>query len=88
MPLFLGLPLFIDEGDPFVDLNTGMSGLLEPLANMVEIAAGLGALIGLVVVCYDMFQGERDAANKAIMWTVGLVLVFLLIAILKKIYAV
>ena len=62
-----------------------MSSLLVDIANVVKIALGIGALVTLVIVIYNLIKGEREAAQKIGYWVVGLALGFALIQVVVSV---
>ena len=58
-----------------------MQGLVAGLVRVLQIALGLGALVTLVMVVFNLFKGEREAAQKIGWWVVGLALGFALISV-------
>lgn len=52
--------------------ESAMSGLVSSIIGVLQILLGIAALVSLFVVIYNIFKQERDAAQKAIWWVVGL----------------
>lgn len=71
---------FAQYTGPKQDLgNNIISGASQSLVNLsasivgfLQILLGIAALVSLFVVVYNIFKQERDAAQKAIWWVVGL----------------
>jgi len=53
-------------------VNSGISGLAGSIMKLLKILLAIGALVSLFMVIYNIFKQERDAAQKAIWWVVGL----------------
>lgn len=49
-----------------------LRGLVANMIGFLQILLGIAALVSLFVVIYNVFKQERDAAQKAIWWVVGL----------------
>lgn len=69
-------------GDILDSTATGMTGLATRIVRILQIAVGLGGLINLIIVVFNIIQGEREAAKKAGWWLVGLVLGFTALTVL------
>ena len=52
--------------------ESAMSSLVTSIIGVLQILLGIAALVSLFVVIYNIFKQERDAAQKAIWWVVGL----------------
>lgn len=61
-----------------------MKGLVFGLVRVLQIALGLGALVTLVLVIFNVFKGEREAAQKIGWWVIGLALGFALISVVAS----
>ena len=61
-----------------------MKNLIAGLVRVLQIALGLGALVTLVMVIFNLFKGEREAAQKVGWWVVGLALGFALISVVAN----
>lgn len=71
-----------DIGGTILDESTSaMSRLLTGFGRFLQVALGLGALVTLVIVIFNVFKGEREAAQKIGWWVVGLALGFTLITV-------
>lgn len=58
-----------------------LQGLLTDVTKLLQIILGLGALVTLVMVIFNIFKGEREAATKIAWWVAGLTLGFVLITV-------
>lgn len=65
--------------------SQALYGLLESVANLLRVILGIGALVTLVMVIFNIFKGEREAATKIAWWVAGLTLGFILISVVKGI---
>lgn len=67
-----------NTGDPNIgktilqDTQRSLSGLVDDIIGVVQILLGIAAIVSLFVVIYNIWKQERDAAQKAIWWVVGL----------------
>ncbi len=52
--------------------ESALSQLVGNIIGVLQILLGIAALVSLFVVIYNIFKQERDAAQKAIWWVVGL----------------
>lgn len=50
--------------------------LINSLVRFLQIGLGIAALVTLVMVIYNLFKQEREAATKLIWWVVGLAVGF------------
>lgn len=71
----------IDGTQALSQAGNSMSSLIQSLARVVQIALALGALVTLIMVIYNVFKGEREAASKIAWWVVGLALGFTLVTV-------
>ncbi len=58
--------------------------LIESLVQLLQVVLGLGALVTLVMVIFNILKGEREAAQKIAWWVVGLTIGFVLITVVKN----
>lgn len=58
--------------------------MMTSFVSLLKIVLGIGALITLVMVIFNIFKGEREAAQKMAWWVVGLSVGFALIAIVPN----
>lgn len=66
--------------------STGaLQGLVESLVTFLQVAMGVGAIVVLVIVIFQVFQGEREAAKKLAWWVAGLTLGFTLLTVVSNI---
>lgn len=61
-----------------------MQKLVVGLVRVLQIALGLGALVTLVMVIFNLFKAEREAAQKVGWWVVGLALGFALMSVVAS----
>lgn len=61
--------------------STQLTQLLTSVTKLLQIILGLGALVTLVMVIFNIFKGEREAATKIAWWVAGLTLGFVLITV-------
>lgn len=69
------------------DAADSMTGLVAGFVRVIQIALGLGALVTLIMVIFNMFKGEREAAQKIGWWVVGLALGFALVSVVARLTA-
>ena len=62
-----------------------MKNLVGSLVRVLQVALGLGALVTLVIVVFNLFKGEREAAQKVAWWVVGLALGFALLTVVATV---
>ena len=65
--------------------STAGKNLISSLVRFLQIGLGIAALVTLVVVIYNLFKQEREAATKLIWWVVGLAVGFGLMTALTSI---
>lgn len=58
--------------------------LIASLIRFLQIGLGIAALVTLVMVIYNVFKQEREAAIKLIWWVVGLAVGFALMTALSN----
>lgn len=90
--LVAGLCLF--GGDVIAQDNMGtrvltestreLKGLTDSLLRLLQVILGLGALVSLVVVVYQMFKAEREVSTKLAWWLAGLTVGFVLLTVVKN----
>lgn len=59
-----------------------MSGIVPGIIRIMKIATLIGGAISLLLVIFNIIQGERDSAKKAGWWLVGLALGFAVFSVL------
>lgn len=64
-----------------------MNGVVPGIIRIMKIAVIIGGAISLLLVVFNIIQGERDAAKKAGWWVVGLALGFAVLTILGNMSA-
>lgn len=57
--------------------------LLDSVVTLLQVVMGLGAIIVLAIVIFQVFKGEREAAQKLAWWVVGLTLGFTLMTVVQ-----
>lgn len=84
-----GLPVFAQRGDAgnqvISTVNTQLRGMFDSIVQLLQIILGIGALVTLVMVLFQVFKGEREAASKIAWWVAGLAVGFVLITVVKNI---
>lgn len=81
-----GLGTGSDLGNELLGASTGaLQGLVESLVTFLQVAMGVGAIVVLVIVIFQVFQGEREAAKKLAWWVAGLTLGFTLLTVVSNI---
>lgn len=60
----------------------GLVGIVPGIIRVLKIIVIIGGAISLLLVVFNIIQGERDSAKKAGWWLVGLVLGFIVLTIL------
>ena len=66
------------------DSTKKLQGLLTDVTKLLQVILGLGALVTLVMVIFNIFKGEREAATKIAWWVAGLTLGFVLITVVAS----
>lgn len=66
-------------------VNSQLRSLISTMALVVEVALALGALVTLIMVIFNMFKGEREAASKLGWWVAGFAIGFVLIEVVKNV---
>lgn len=65
------------DGSAILDTGTDAGkDLISALVRFLQIGLGIAALVTLVIVIYNLFKQEREAASKLIWWVVGLAVGF------------
>lgn len=62
-----------------------MAGIVPGIIRVLKYAVLIGGAISLLLVVFNIIQGERDAAKKAGWWLVGLGLGFAVLSLLGTI---
>lgn len=72
-------------GSEILDASAdAMKSIVTNLVKVLQIALGVGALVTLVLVVFNILKGEREAAQKIGWWVVGLALGFALISVVAN----
>ena len=58
--------------------------LMDSLVSLMQVVMGLGAIVVLAIVIFQVFKGEREAAQKLAWWVVGLTLGFTLLTVVSN----
>lgn len=61
-----------------------MTDLLDSLVELLQVVMGIGAIVVLAIVIFQVFKGEREAAQKLAWWVVGLTLGFTLLTVVSN----
>ena len=80
-------PAFAQVSDPIsqrlIDgTATGLQGIVPGIVRVLKIIVLIGGAISLLLVVFNIIQGERDSAKKAGWWLVGLVIGFIALTLL------
>lgn len=65
------------SSDPFAHIRSG-------LASVLLGALGLAGMVSLVIVVVNIIQGDRDAAKKASVWLISLLVGFTLLSVIRN----
>ena len=91
MLAFAAVPMALAQTDDSVSqaiLNgteQGLQGIVPGIIRVLKIIVIIGGAISLLLVVFNIIQGERDAAKKAGWWLVGLVLGFIVLTLLGNV---
>ena len=76
----------VNYGNDLLDqTRQGLSGMLDNITKVSMVLLGIGGIVILVVVVYDVIKGERDAASKLGKWLIGIAIGFLLMYALQQV---
>lgn len=64
-----------------------VAGIVPGIIKVLKYAVLIGGAISLLLVVFNIIQGERDAAKKAGWWLVGLGLGFAILSVLETVTA-
>ena len=67
--------------------SDSLAGIIPGIVKVLKYAVLIGGAISLLLVVFNIIQGERDAAKKAGWWLVGLGLGFAILSILETVTA-
>lgn len=91
--LTAGLMLVGTVADAQAGLNLGetvltestsaLRNLLDSIVSLLQVVMGIGAIVVLAIVIFQVFKGEREAAQKLAWWVVGLTLGFTLLSVVS-----
>lgn len=65
--------------------TTALKGIVANVVSLLQVVLGLGALVTLAIVIFNVFKGEREAATKIAWWVAGLTIGFVLLTVVKNI---
>ncbi len=69
------------------DSTDALKELLDSVVTLLQVVMGLGAIVVLAIVIFQVFKGEREAAQKLAWWVVGLTLGFTLLTVVQGLIA-
>lgn len=80
--LFMAFPAFAQQGSEVINASTtALLGIVQDVIRLLRVVLGIGALVTLVIVIFQVFKGEREAASKIAWWVAGLTLGFVLLSV-------
>lgn len=72
-------------GKDVLDESRGaLVGLMDSVVSLLQVVMGLGAVVVLAIVIFQVFKGEREAAQKLAWWVLGLTLGFTLLTVVSN----
>lgn len=75
-------------GQEVIESSTdALKELLDSVVTLLQVVMGLGAIVVLAIVIFQVFKGEREAAQKLAWWVVGLTLGFTLLTVVQGLIA-
>lgn len=81
-------PLFAaadDMGSQVINGATkALQGIVDDVVKLLQVVMGLGAIVALAIVIFQVFQGEREAAKKLAWWVAGLTIGFVLLTVVSN----
>lgn len=69
-----------DNGESAITL---VKSIWRPMFNLLRIVIGIGALIAIVILVFNIMGGKPESARKLAWWFAGLTLGFILLSILQ-----
>ena len=69
-----------DNGESAIKL---VKSIWRPMFNLLRIVMGIGALIAIVILVFNIMGGKPESARKLAWWFAGLTLGFILLSILQ-----
>lgn len=89
MVALVSLPAFAQVSDTFgqqvLDQSSNaLVGIVSSVVRLLRIVLGLGALVTLAMVIFNVMKGEREAATKVAAWVIGLTIGFVLLSVVQK----
>lgn len=64
--------------------TSALRNLVNNVVSLLQVVLGLGALVTLAIVIFNVFKGEREAATKIAWWVAGLTIGFALLTVVKN----
>lgn len=64
--------------------TSALQGIVEDVVKLLQVVMGLGAIVVLGIVIFQVFQGEREAAKKLAWWVAGLTIGFVLLTVVSN----
>ena len=61
--------------------NSALVGIVSNVVTLLRTVIGLGALVFLVMVVYNILHSDREAAEKLAWWLAGFTLGFVLLSV-------
>ena len=65
-------------------ISNELNGMMQSFVTLLKIVLGIGALITLAMVIFNVLKGEREAAQKMAWWVVGLSVGFAMLSIIPN----
>lgn len=65
-------------------ISTELRSMMDSFGTLLRIVLGIGALITLAMVIFNVLKGEREAAQKMAWWVVGLSVGFAMLSIIPN----
>ncbi len=86
MVWMIGVPAYAQE-DPIssaiLDQTTsGLQSITPRIMSVLKVVTLIGGGISMLMIIFNIIQGERDAAKKAGWWLVGMVIAFIVFTII------
>lgn len=72
------------EENPWEPMNNGIKGIYANLITLCTTILGIGALLSVVAIVYEIFKGEKEAAHKLIYWAMFLVIGFTILSVIGQ----
>jgi len=65
------------------EATRGINSLYNSMGNLLMVVMGIGALIVLVMIIFNVMKGDKESAHKLFWWLLGLAFGFVMMAFLK-----